>query len=377
MQGHVDEALEIVDGAIEEVVSADDPINETWLRLVRSTVLMRGARWEEAAAETALAQATAQSLLYPWWGGAVLRQLAILAAYDASIRGVNHGWRASVTAWRTAVEDAASRGSTREVALTLRTAAAVASRLGEHDAARELMEAVPETIELTVMAELFADEERRLEADQAGSAPPPDLPESLRRARAILVDEAPPAAQRSIGRSTNGSLVRASDDWEITYADRTARVKHLKGLVDLATLLQRPGVDVHCLELIGGVDVGDAGPTLDDRARREYQHRIEELQREIDEASADNDPVRAERAELELDALVEQLSEAFGLGGRTRSSKSSVERARTAVTYRIRAAIRRLGEVHPELGRHLDNAVRTGIWCSYRPEVDVVWDVTT
>ena len=54
---------------------------------------------------------------------------------------------------------------------------------------------------------------------------------------------------------------------------------------------------------------------------------------------------------------------------------SANERARAAVTYRIRAAIRRLTEVVPELGRHLDNAVRTGTWCSYRPETTQVWEV--
>ena len=152
----------------------------------------------------------------------------------------------------------------------------------------------------------------------------------------------------------------------------------MKGIVDLGTLVTRPGREVHALELMGGEDVGRAaGPVLDERARRAYQDRIVELQREIDEARVDHDVLRAERAELELDALVEQLSEAFGLGGRGRSTGSSAERARTAVTYRIRAAIRRLSELHPELGRHLANAVRTGTWCSYQPETEVRWTVVS
>ena len=150
----------------------------------------------------------------------------------------------------------------------------------------------------------------------------------------------------------------------------------MKGIADIATLVTRPGREVHALELMGGQDVGGtAGPALDERARRTYQDRIVELQREIDEARVDHDVRRAERAELELDALVEQLSEAFGLGGRGRSTGSSAERARTAVTYRIRAAIRRLSDLHPELGRHFANAVRTGTWCSYQPETEVHWTV--
>ena len=42
---------------------------------------------------------------------------------------------------------------------------------------------------------------------------------------------------------------------------------------------------------------------------------IRELQEEIDDARAANDLVRDERAEAELDALVQQLAEAFGLAG--------------------------------------------------------------
>jgi predicted ATPase len=373
-------ALEILDGALDEVVQADDPINEAWLRLVKSTVLMRANRWEEAEQETAQAQATAESLLYPWWEGAVLRQLAILAAYQASLRGMSGGWAASVAAWRAAVENAAARGSTGEVALTLRAAAAVALKLGEDQVSRELMAAVPTTLELTVMADLFPEEARRLEAEVVHDAIPPDLPEALRRARAILVEETTPATSEATDArppTYPAALIREADGWEVIYAGRSVRVRNLKGLLDLARLLPRPGVEVHCLELMGGVDVGDAGPQLDEQARKQYQRRIEELQREIDEASADNDSARGERAELELDALVEQLSDAFGLGGRSRSAKSSVERARTAVTYRIRAAIKRLDEVHPELGRHLTNAVRTGTWCSYQPETDVSWEIAT
>ena len=153
-------------------------------------------------------------------------------------------------------------------------------------------------------------------------------------------------------------------------------MRHAKGLEDLAALLRAPGEEIHSLVLIGGGgDEGDAGPVLDERARREYQARVRELQTEIDEASAGNDERRAERAEAELDALVQQLSSAFGLGGRARRAGSAAERARSAVAWRIRAAVKRIAEVHPELGRHLENAVRTGTWCCYRPDTDVSWDV--
>jgi tetratricopeptide (TPR) repeat protein len=176
--------------------------------------------------------------------------------------------------------------------------------------------------------------------------------------------------------ATGPSLAWEGPTWTVTWGGSSGRVRDSKGLGDLARLLSRPQHDVHCLELVGGSDVGgDSGPALDQRARRAYEQRIRDLQIDIDEAREHGDLGRAERAEEELDALVQQLSQAYGLTGRSRSTGSAAERARSAVGWRIRAAIRHLGAVHPELGRHLQNTVRTGQWCSYRPETAVTWSI--
>jgi hypothetical protein len=160
----------------------------------------------------------------------------------------------------------------------------------------------------------------------------------------------------------------------VSWGGKTSRVRDSKGLRDLAILFSRPHDEVHCLELVGGSDVGASpGPALDEQARRAYEQRIRDLQLEIDEAKELADTGRAERAEEEFDALVQQLSEAFGLTGRSRATGSAAERARSAVSWRIRAAIRNLAGAHPDLARHLQNAVRTGTWCSYRPETSVRW----
>ena len=176
---------------------------------------------------------------------------------------------------------------------------------------------------------------------------------------------------------TGAALVWEGATWAVTFGGTACRVRDGKGVRDLSVLLARPGDDVHCLELVGGADVGGAaGPALDQQARRAYERRIRDLQGDIDEARAANDPVRAEGAEAELDALVQQLAEAFGLSGRSRATGSAAERARSAVGWRLRAAVRQVAEVHPALGCHLQNAVRTGTWCSYRPETAVAWEVS-
>ena len=63
----------------------------------------------------------------------------------------------------------------------------------------------------------------------------------------------------------------------------------------------------------------------------------------------------------------------MGRDGRPRILGDGLERARKSVTARIRNSIRRMGEEHPDLARHLDRAVDTGVWCVYRPEHPVQW----
>ena len=72
---------------------------------------------------------------------------------------------------------------------------------------------------------------------------------------------------------------------------------------------------------------------------------------------------------------MDELTAAFGLGGRARRAGSPAERARTTVTARIRHVIRRIEVVHPALGRHLDRSIRTGTFCAYEPDPVVIWKV--
>ena len=112
---------------------------------------------------------------------------------------------------------------------------------------------------------------------------------------------------------------------------------------------------------------------LDAQAQREVRSRIRDLQQELDEAEGLHDLGRSERARAELDRLVDGLASTLGIGGRSRKLGSAAERARSSVTWRIRNAIRKVAAAHPRLGQHLDNAVRTGTFCVYRPETPVDW----
>ena len=128
-------------------------------------------------------------------------------------------------------------------------------------------------------------------------------------------------------------------------------MRQSKGLADVVRLIEADGREVHCLDLAGaGVEESSTGPVLDDTARRQYERRIRELQEEIDEAEMNNDLGRAYKSQVELDALIDHLTAALGVGNKTRSAGGTTERARSAVTHRIRATIRQMEKVNPNLG---------------------------
>ena len=88
----------------------------------------------------------------------------------------------------------------------------------------------------------------------------------------------------------------------------------------------------------------------------------------MDDAAACNDPVRGERAQVEIDALIRELERAVGLGGRDRPTGSGAERARVNVVRSLKRAIAAIGVEAPDLGAHLDVSIRTGRYCAYQPE---------
>ena len=165
------------------------------------------------------------------------------------------------------------------------------------------------------------------------------------------------------------TLAREGEIWTVGSGPAPhVRVKHTKGMTYLQCLLERPGREVHVLELVGSpVRAGDAGPALDSEAKAAYRDRLALLRDQQREAEQWGDPARAARAAGEIDALGEELARAVGLGGRDRRAASDVERMRINVQRRLRDAIERIAAVDPALGRYLTATVKTGTTCVYQP----------
>lgn len=198
----------------------------------------------------------------------------------------------------------------------------------------------------------------------------------LPRARSVEVGEAVNATFRREG----GTRILGFRGLEVVLPD-------LKGFRYLERLLADPDREFHVLDLVAvehgtlravgaTAPAGDTGlPVLDDEARAAYRRRLAEIEEDIDEAAAMNDPGRVELAERDRDYLVAELTRAVGLGGRNRTDRGTAERARTSVSRSLRYALQRMAEVHPAMAGHLRQTVRTGTYCSYVPDplTPVVW----
>ena len=138
-------------------------------------------------------------------------------------------------------------------------------------------------------------------------------------------------------------------------------------------LLARPGQPVPATDLAGTVAPSRGQPALDPLALATYRARLRDLDDDIAEAEANNDPARATRSRLERDALIAELTRSVGRGGRPRRLGDDTEKARKTVTARIHRALRVLDTHHPALAAHLRAALRTGTTCSYQPAQPVDW----
>lgn len=182
------------------------------------------------------------------------------------------------------------------------------------------------------------------------------------------------------------------DFWTISFNGRQSRVKNNTGIEQIARMLREPGRSFDVRELADqsrsvarngspppqalardfsiACDLGDAEPVLDNQARNEYKARLAELREELDSAERDHDIGRTQALRAEIEAIVHELSAAYGLGGRSRKESSHLERARSSVTKNIKKGIANIGETLPALARHLSSTIKTGYLCSYTPDPD-------
>lgn len=373
--GDLDGGLAEIERMIEEAADAGAPINVVWAKAARASVLRR----RDAASAVAVIEATlgeARAIDYP---AGVTFALRLLAAAKIELGEVAEPARALVEL----LDSLLQRGGLDEMRVVLDLAAELMRREGlsgwETLAATAAEFPITSFMTPTELAFLPAERpavEPLSTRDGYVLARTSLLALAGGSAAAASTDGEPAMTDDSEPGSSDGaSMVSEGDVWRLSFEGQTIRLKRSKGLDDLATLLSAPGRDVTAVDLAGSVTAAVEDEILDPAARREYEERIRDLQIDLAEADDHHDTARSELLQAELDALVEQLASAVGLGGRSRRTAGTAERARSAVTQRIRSTIKRIDGLHADLGAHLDQSVSTGVLCRYDPRPTVAWTV--
>ncbi|WFE38649.1 AAA family ATPase [Micromonospora sp. WMMD998] len=397
-------------GGIEAAGTAyPRPVSTLWLRLRAQAAAVDGDPRRCAEARTALA---------PHRGG------WLVALFGCDIGGPVDLWLAVVDAaerrWDDAVagyaaaRDTADRLGARPWSVLSRAGLvrALAGRDGPGDAA-EAARLRAETVAQARALGLAQVVERLAEASapdvvpvgRLAAASAPDVGSVKRPAAATLdtTQDRPAGAGRPAPDGTAGQAVPGGTAgqagvpvdagaggpefcfdgsvWRLAYAGAVAHLPDAKGLHDLRLLLSRPGVDVPAVELLDPAAGAElvaarrlgADPVLDDEAKTRYRQHLRRLDEEIDRAASRDDTRRLAALDAERAALLDELRAAAGLAGRTRRLGDQAERARKAVSGRIRDTLRRIEQRHPALAAHLRESVTTGGTCRYLPAEPVSW----
>jgi hypothetical protein len=212
----------------------------------------------------------------------------------------------------------------------------------------------------------------------------------------LIVESEKPIPQASPVDPAGGErrFRRTGEVWSLQFDGTPVSVQHRVGLAYIAYLLRSPGRSFRCLELqlaVSGnpdgrqlLDKEDAATLtvagspgaeiLDDTARKQYKDRRDYIEAELRRTEMNNDPARREQLEAEKQMLVEELKKATGLVGRPRKFATDAENARKAVARAIGTVLRKIGEQHPELAKHLEGRIDRGVSCCYRGD-GVAWKV--
>jgi hypothetical protein len=173
--------------------------------------------------------------------------------------------------------------------------------------------------------------------------------------------------------------------WEVRFGNADAfPLNDTVGARCVHVLLSNAGQDIHCLRLrdltskkgaaklaVDGsrprVEAepahGDAGLHVDAEtdyeALRQYNERLKSIDRELDDAMADQDQARIDRLAEERAALLSEVARATDKNGKPRITDEA-EKARKAVSANLNRILKTIERENEELAAHLRASVRRG-----------------
>jgi tetratricopeptide (TPR) repeat protein len=370
-QGNVDAALNLICDAVEHPFDVPSKERPPFGRLRLAPLSEAQVEIAVAARNVAMARRAADELgeISAWFSSSGLSGSAALA--QGRVVLLEGDYRRAVAECESAIIAWTDVGAPYEAAVARMVLADCRIKLGSADAAQMEWVAAHKAFE-RFGAKGWVEKVLRI------------LDEG-ERAKGMSAD---PVVEANVSRTDVGNCVfRCEGDRRtVRFGGMTVLLHDLIGLRFLERMLCEPGREFHVLDLVAvergslpvvtrdsklettRADIGDAGCLLDDQARKAYKRHLVEVDEDIEEATAMNDPERLALAQADREYLINELSRAVGLGDRRRKAGVTSERARSSVTRSLRYGMSRIAEHHPSLAQHLDQTVRTGTYCVYSPD---------
>ena len=211
----------------------------------------------------------------------------------------------------------------------------------------------------------------------------------------IPVEKAVTPAWVKQNQHKGNELPKFKTDQEIAtliYAGHTVFIPNVKGLKQIAFLVNNPNKDISSLQLMQmdnqiiiendtenatelqqqGIATdpfqqGNNDPELDQKARSEIKARLQFLEEKITDAQDQGDIEAVERYKDEQDSILHVFQASTTHKKKSRQHKTPADKAREAVRQNILVALKRIKKVHPDLSKHLEVSLTTGMWCRYSP----------
>ncbi len=199
-------------------------------------------------------------------------------------------------------------------------------------------------------------------------------------------------------------IAKEGDIWTITFQGNDSRLRDMKGMKYIATLLEYPNRNFAATELVNlaeyqpressrqkqtrtradalelglreTTNLGDRGETADQKTLSQLKGRLAAIQKKKEEASELQDWESYAKLEEEEDQIQHYVNQAYGLGGKSRRSGSHADRVRSNVTRAIKRVLDKIRKQDQALAAYLKSTIKTGYQVSYTPDLNspVSWN---
>ncbi len=191
-------------------------------------------------------------------------------------------------------------------------------------------------------------------------------------------------------------IAKEGDIWTITFQGNASRLRDMKGMKYIATLLQYPDRNFAATELVNlaeyqpresskqkqkrtrvdalelglreTTNLGDRGEAADQKTLSQLEGRLAEIQKEKEEANELQNWETREELEDEEEKLHQYMRQTLGLWGKSRRSGSHADKARINVTRAIKRVLDKIRKQDERLAAYLESTIKTGYQALYTPD---------